>query len=565
MKIGLAQINPIVGDLPGNGQKIIDFTRRAHRQGAELVIFPELCITGYPPMDLLENRFFVQAALKTLEHIASEIPPDTGVIVGGPTFNPEPVGKRLFNAAFLLENGSIVAEVHKTLLPTYDIFDEYRYFEPARTRKPIRWRGLRLGLHICEDMWNNEEHAPYHLYREDPVAELAAQGVDLFINISASPFSQGKHQLRNEVVQTICRRHRIPFILVNTVGANTEIIFDGDSRVHAADGTRLLCAPSFEESLLIWNTEHPTGPCTIHHEAIPDIYEALVLGIRDYFFKTGAFSRAVIGLSGGIDSAVTCALAVEALGEARVVGISMPSKFSSRHSVEDAETLAQNLGIPLHKVPIQPMVDSFMEQLKPYFEGTPFGTAEENIQARVRGVTLMAFSNKFNYLVLSTGNKSELSVGYATLYGDMNGGLAVLSDVYKTQVYELARYINARARREVIPRRVLEKPPSAELRPNQTDQDTLPPYPVLDQILKLYIEEHLEWNEIVERTGYDEKLVEDILNRVDRNEYKRRQAPPGLRVSAKAFGIGRRMPIVMRWDRRTVRAILENGFAVLKQ
>ena len=565
MKIGLAQINPVVGDLPGNGHKIIQFTRNAHRQGAELVIFPELCITGYPPMDLLENRFFVEAALKTLEHIAREIPAGVGVIVGCPTFNPEPVGKRLFNAAFLLENGSIVAEVRKTLLPTYDIFDEYRYFEPAHTRKPVLWRGLRLGIHICEDMWNNEEQAPYHLYREDPVAELAAQGVDLFINISASPFSQGKHKLRNSVIQTICKRHHVPFILVNTVGANTEIIFDGDSRVHAGDGTRLLCAPSFEESLMIWNMDRPTGPCTMHHEPIPDIHEALVLGIRDYFSKTGTFSRAIIGLSGGIDSAVTAALATEALGAHRVIGVSMPSKFSSTHSIEDARQLAENLGITFYEVPIQPMVDSFLQGLQPYFEGTPFGIAEENIQARVRGVILMAFSNKFNYLVLSTGNKSELSVGYATLYGDMSGGLAVLSDVYKTQVYELATYINTRAGYPLIPQRILEKPPSAELRPGQTDQDTLPPYPVLDRILKLYIEEHLEWNEIVEQTGYDEKLVEDILNRVDRNEYKRRQAPPGLRVSAKAFGIGRRMPIVMRWDRRTVRTILENGFAVLKR
>ena len=566
MKIALAQINPIVGDLPGNGKKIIDYAKRAAQEGADLVVFPELCITGYPPMDLLENRYFVQAAQKMIQHVARAIPENTGVIVGSPVFNPDPVGKPLFNAALLLENGEIVAEVHKTLLPTYDVFDEYRYFEPARERKPVLWRGLRLGLHICEDMWNNEEQAPYHLYREDPVAELAAQGTDIFINISASPFSQGKHALRNEVIQTITHRHHIPFVLVNTVGANTEIIFDGDSRVHAADGTRLLCAPSFEEALLFWEPEGSLPPCTVHHENIADIHDALVLGIKDYFYKTGSFTRTVIGLSGGIDSSVVCALATHALGPERVVGVSMPSKFSSSHSIEDAQALAENLGIEFHILPIQPAVDAFLQDiLKPLFEGTPFGVAEENIQARARGVTLMALSNKFDYLVLSTGNKSELSVGYATLYGDMSGGLAVISDVYKTQVYELARYINQQAGEAVIPERVLTKPPSAELRPGQRDQDSLPPYPVLDTILKLYIEAHKEWEEIVQETGYDEKLVEDILNRVDRNEYKRRQAPPGLRVSAKAFGIGRRMPIVMRWNRRMVREILENGFSIIEK
>ncbi len=387
------------------------------------------------------------------------------------------------------------------LLPTYDVFDEYRYFEPGDVCRPLAFRGVRLGLHVCEDMWNNEEQAEVHLYDANPIDALAEAGADLYVNISASPFALGKHAMRNAIIAESCREHGLPFVLVNQVGANTEIVFDGDSRVHAADGTRILCAPSFEEALLIWDTEAEPGPCPMRHETTEDLHDALVLGIRDYFEKTGAFAKSLVGLSGGIDSAVTCALAVEALGAERVVGITMPSKYSSSGSVDDSQVLADNLGIAFHTVPIVPAVAAFDEMLAPLFEGTEEGVAEENIQARSRGVTLMAVSNKFNYLLLTTGNKSEMAVGYATLYGDMSGGLAVLSDVFKQQVYDLARFLNDRAGRELIPENTITKPPSAELRPGQQDSDSLPPYDVLDVILKLYVEELLDLREIVHRTG----------------------------------------------------------------
>jgi NAD+ synthase (glutamine-hydrolysing) len=553
MNIALAQINTTVGDLRGNGRKMVDFSERAKAQGADLVVFPELCLAGYPPLDLLDNPSFIDATDEMRAWVADHVPQDLGVIFGAPVHNPSPVGKRLLNTAFLYEGGREVDRVYKTLLPTYDVFDEYRYFEPVTDRKVVAWRGLRIGLHICEDMWNNEEQAPYHLYKANPVDELAALGIDLFINISGSPYAVGKQALRDRLIEEICQEHGVPFVLVNLVGANTEVLFDGTSSVHAADGRCLLRAPSFEEALVVWDTEAALPPLE-RVEGSPeddtaDLHDALVMGIRDYFEKTGAFDRALIGLSGGIDSAVTCALAVEALGADHVVGVTMPSKYSSSGSVTDSEVLAENLGIAFHEVPIVPAVDAFDEMLAGLFAGTEPGVAEENIQARTRGVTLMAISNKFNYLLLTTGNKSEMSVGYATLYGDMSGGLAVLADVFKMQVYALAEYINREAGRDIIPRNTITKPPSAELRPDQQDTDSLPPYPVLDEILRLYIEELLDLEAIVARTGRDREYVHRLLRMVDRNEYKRRQAAPGLRVSGKAFGIGRRLPIVMRWNR----------------
>ncbi len=559
MNIALAQINPIVGDLTGNARKILDYARRAKAQGADLAVFPELCISGYPPQDLLDNSTFIEAVQHTLAHLAAEAPRDMGLIVGAPVRNPAPVGKRLFNAAFLFENGETLGTVYKTLLPTYDVFDEYRHFESSPSRHLVLWRGYKLGLHICEDMWNNEEEAPFYLYAANPIDELAALGAELFINISASPFSYGKHDVRNRLIEESCREHGLPFVFVNTVGANTEIIFDGDSRVHAADGTRLLCAPSFEEHLMLWDSNAPQTACTMQHDAIADLHDALAMGIHDYFHKTGAFSKALIGLSGGIDSAVTCALAANALGSDKVVGVTMPSRYSSTGSVSDSEALAENLGIEFHEIAIKPAVSAFEGMLAPAFAGTTPGVAEENIQSRTRGLTLMALSNKFNYLLLSTGNKSEMAVGYVTLYGDTNGGVAVLSDVLKTRVYELARYINRRAGREIIPENTITKPPSAELRPDQKDEDSLPPYAVLDEILRRYIEEWEELDTIVSHTGFDAALVHDILRRVDRNEYKRRQAPPGLRVTHKAFGLGRRLPIVMRWNRAAIRALAQES------
>ncbi|MFB6230358.1 MAG: NAD+ synthase [Salinibacter sp.] len=564
MKIALAQINPTIGDLEGNREKILRDAHRARDRGADLVVFPELCVTGYPPEDLLENPFFRTATQRTVEHIAQHVPSDLGIIIGAPVPNPGAYGKPLHNAALLFENGQLQDRVCKTLLPTYDIFDEHRHFEPAGSRGIVEWRGVRLGLHVCEDMWNVHHPEGYnngHRYECDPVAELGAQDPDLFINISASPFSIGKHAVRNELVEHICRRHERPFLLCNQVGANTEIIYDGDSRVHAADGTQVACAASFEEDLLVWDTEASADACTPDRDPVADLHDALVLGIRDYYEKTGIFDKALMGLSGGIDSAVTCALAAEALGPERVVGVTMPSRISSEGSVTDSERLAENLGIEFKEIPIEPAVDAFDEMLAEEFAGTEPGVAEENIQSRARGVTLMALSNKFGHLLLSTGNKSEMAVGYVTLYGDTNGGVAVLSDVLKTRVYRLAHHINERAGTEIIPQSTIEKPPSAELREGQKDTDTLPPYETLDAILKRYIEQKKELGTIVSETGLDRDLVRDVLRQVDQNEYKRRQAPPGLRVTEKAFGVGRRIPIVKEWDRDVGEALAEESFA----
>lgn len=558
MKIALAQINPTIGDLDGNRKTIQQYAHQAHDRGADLVVFPELSVTGYPPQDLLENPFFKTAVQHTVERIAQDVPSDLGVLIGAPIPNHDTYGKALHNAALLLENGQVQDHVVKTLLPTYDIFDEDRYFEPAETRRVIEWRGIRLGLHICEDMWNVHRPKDFegnHRYECDPVAELGAHDPDLFINLSASPFSIGKHEVRNELVQHICRRHQRPFLLCNQVGANTEIIYDGDSRIHAADGTQVACADSFEEDLLFWDTETSIEACSTHRNRIADLHDALVLGIRDYYEKTGIFDKALMGLSGGIDSAVTCALATAALGPDRVVGVTMPSEISSEESVTDSEQLAQNLGIEIKEIPIKPAVDAFDTMLADAFAGTDPGVAEENIQSRARGVTLMALSNKFDHLLLSTGNKSEMAVGYVTLYGDTNGGVAVLSDVLKTRVYKLAHHINERAGEPVIPQNTIDKPPSAELREDQKDTDTLPPYETLDAILMRYVEKKKEVSTIVSETGIDESLVRDVLQQVDQNEYKRRQAPPGLRVTEKAFGMGRRIPIVMQWDRKAGEAL----------
>lgn len=576
MRIALAQINPIVGDLAGNVEKIVRYAERAADEGADLAVFSELCVTGYPPLDLLDSPSFLDDVEDALEVLAARLPESLGVIVGAPSRNVERVGKRLYNAALLYEDGREVARVAKTLLPTYDVFDEVRYFEPAPLRQVVTWRGVRLGLHVCEDMWNNEAAAPYRLYDANPIDELAALGAQLFVNISASPFALGKQRQRDRLVAESCREHGLPFVLVNQVGAQTELIFDGGSRAYLADGSVACALPAFEEGLGFWTFEAESAApgsaapgealveATVEAKAeaagsaisgddLADLRAALVLGIRDYFEKTGAFSKALVGLSGGIDSALTCALAVEALGAERVVGITMPSRYSSGGSVSDSEALAENLGIEFHKVAIAPAVDAFEQMLAPLFEGTEPGVAEENVQARARGLTLMAVSNKFGHLLLTTGNKSEMSVGYATLYGDMNGGLAVLSDVFKMEVYALSRYLNALAEQNEstppIPEPTITKPPSAELRPDQKDEDSLPPYPVLDEILRRYVEAHEGQREIVEATGFDAELVAHILRLVDRNEYKRRQAAPGLRVTAKAFGMGRRVPIVMRRTR----------------
>ena len=559
MKIALCQINPTVGDLAGNCERILGRARRAARDGARVAVFPELCVTGYPPMDLLDRPQFIRDVEAAVEHLAREAPAGLAVIVGAPEENATPHGKRLFNCALVIDRGAVRARVAKRLLPTYDVFDEYRYFEPGGDQRVVEIDGgggrpsLRIGLHVCEDMWNNEEQAPYHLYRANPIDELAAQGVDLFVNISASPYSVGKPEERAGIVAESAAEHGVPFVYVNTVGANTELIFDGDSRVHGPDGAELLRLSLWREDYAVWDlaSQEASGGGRRESEPIAEIHDALVLGIRDYVRKTGegVFEKALIGLSGGIDSAVTCALAAEALGPDRVMGVTMPSAYSSGGSVDDSRDLADNLGIEFHEVPIAPAVDAFHAMLAGPLAGPPRGVAEENIQARARGLTLMAISNAEGHLLLTTGNKSEMAVGYATLYGDMSGGLAVLSDVFKEQVYALARHINRRALREVIPENTITKPPSAELRPDQRDSDSLPPYDVLDEILVRYVERHEAPEAITRATGFARETVDRIARMVDRNEYKRRQAAPGLRVTGKAFGIGRRLPIVMQRTR----------------
>ncbi len=556
MKIALAQFNPIVGDLTGNAHRTIEWMERAHGEGADLIVFPELSVVGYSPHDLLDNHHFIDATEAAIRLIHERVPEGMGVIVGAPIRNPNPVGKKLLNAALFLECGRPVRTTAKMLLPTYDVYDEYRYFEPAERQKVIDFKGVRLGVHICEDMWNIEEYASYHMYERKPVQELVDQGVDLLINLSASPYAHDRHGVRSGIIETLCQRHGKPFMMVNQVGANTELIFDGDSRVHSGDGRLLACAPSFQEAIVYWEFGDETSCPPLPHDRIANLHDALVLGIREYVDKTAAFDQVLIGLSGGIDSAVTAALAVEALGPDRVSGITMPSVHSSAGSVSDSEALARNLRITFHELPIKDVVGSFETILEPLFEGTPFGIAEENIQARSRGVILMAVANKFSRMVLTTGNKSELAMGYATLYGDMSGGLAVLADVFKMDVYALARYINERAGEERIPLSSIEKPPSAELRPDQKDEDSLPPYPVLDEILRRYIEERQDEEVIAMATGQSVGFVRGILDAVDRNEYKRKQAPPGLRVSVKGFGSGRRMPIVARVNRQDIERMM---------
>jgi NAD+ synthase (glutamine-hydrolysing) len=563
MRLALCQINPTVGDLAGNAEVVLRAARRASDAGADLAVFSELALTGYPPQDLLDRPAFLDDADAALLHVARNAPDGLGIVIGGPLRNPHATGKRLFNAAYLLDGGAVADVVAKALLPTYDVFDEIRYFEPSvEPRRVVTFRGLRLGLHVCEDLWNNEPEAgpladsqlaeaPRRLYAANPIDELGALGVDLFVNVSASPFAAGKPAQRRRLIGEAAREWRVPFVYVNQFGANTELVFDGDSQVQNARGETVWRARDFEDDLFVWDTADLEPREAPLQAPIASVHDALVLGIRDYVRKTGpaVFNTALIGLSGGIDSALTCALAVEALGAENVVGITMPSKYSSGGSVDDSRLLAEALGIAFHEVSIRPAVDAFDAMLAPVLGGEPEGVTEENLQARARGVTLMAVSNAQGHLLLTTGNKSETAVGYATLYGDMSGGLAVLSDVYKTDVYRLARHVNERAGREVIPEDTLTKPPSAELRPGQTDQQSLPPYDVLDAVLRRYVECHASVDAIVAETGLDRALVARVAGMVDRNEYKRRQAAPGLRVSGKAFGVGRRLPVVMNVTR----------------
>jgi len=540
MQVALAQVNPTVGDIDGNVARILDFGRRAREAGARLVIFPELAVCGYPPMDLLLKESFVKANLAGLDKVRQELV-GIAALVGFVDLNPGK-GRPVFNACALIEDGEIRCVQHKTLLPTYDVFDEDRYFEPAKTYPSCQVGDWALGVSICEDIWNYRELYPRPRYQVDPIETIAGNQPRLLVNISASPFTAGKEHIRHELVRNKALRYRLPVIYVNQVGGNDELVFDGRSIVVDADGHLIARANAFEEDLLIVDLATGAGEVKDSPEdKTINTYRALVLGTRDYMRKCG-FKKAVIGLSGGIDSAVTCALACHAVGPANVVGVAMPSPYSSPSSIEDAQKLAENLGIELKIIPIEAPMGAFDQLLKPVFAGRKTDVTEENIQARLRGTILMALSNKYGYLVLATGNKSELAVGYCTLYGDMCGGLAVISDLPKMMVYDLAKYINEEANRAVIPASTIEKAPSAELRPNQLDQDTLPPYVVLDGIINAYVEQRRSVREII-RLGYKPEVVMDVINRIDRNEYKRHQAAPGLKVTAQAFGFGWRMPI----------------------
>jgi len=541
MRIALAQINPTVGDIDGNIRKIRHYASRAEHLGAELVVFSELCITGYPPRDLLDQRTFIEKTRDAVLALAKQTK-KVGLLVGYVERNPSPGQKPLLNAAALLAQGKIQAVRYKMLLPTYDVFDESRHFASAKDTSPVIFRGTRIGVTICEDMWHVPHVWPESPYRKDPVSRLARQKVDFFINLSSSPFHRGKTRDRFELVRHHALVHHRPFVFVNQVGGNDDVLFDGNSFVLDGDGRPIAQARSFDEDLKIVDLKKDGPVLWRDPTEISEIRKALVMGLRDYVLKCG-FKQVLLGLSGGIDSAVTAALAVEALGPDHVLGVLMPSEFSSRGSVNDARALANNLGIRTFQIPITPVFSAFKKSLKEAFSGKKEDVTEENLQARIRGTLLMALSNKFGSLLLTTGNKSELSMGYCTLYGDMNGGLAVISDVPKTLVYKVGRMLNEN--RAVIPEASFTKSPSAELRPNQTDQDALPPYEVLDAIIQAYIEEGKDLPEITQM-GYPEELVRRTLNTIDRNEYKRRQAAPGLRISIKAFGIGRRFPIARR-------------------
>ncbi|MBI2338815.1 MAG: NAD+ synthase [Deltaproteobacteria bacterium] len=589
MKIALGQINSTVGDIEGNLKKILQAVQKAGGAGADLAVFHEMTLLGYPPRDLLELPHVIEKNRAAVEKVASAAV-GIAVLVGLVEKNPEKTGKPLFNSAAWCEEGKIKKVFHKSLLPSYDVFDETRYFEPGPVRDTIDYRGRIWGVSICEDIWNDPAFWGRRLYPEDPIAELVGKGSEILVNISASPYSIGKFNVRRDMISALARRHHLPVVYVNQVGGNDELIFDGGSMVVGPEGNLLALAPFFKEGVTfveldnskkgIFNQPHSgaeggqagklmpegmrqtarqfddlpmegppnnaAGPPSSLAEAtraplndMALLEEALVFGLRDYVRKCG-FKKVALGLSGGIDSALTACLAVKAVGPANVLGLIMPSRYSSNHSLADAERLAKNLKMRTREIRINPLHSAYEKSFRKMFGRRKADATEENIQARIRGNLLMAVSNKLGHLVLSTGNKSELAVGYCTLYGDMSGGLAVISDLPKTMVYKLSRYINRK--KEIIPQNCLTKPPSAELKPNQTDQDSLPPYEILDGILKAYVEDLRSEEEII-KMGYEKGAVQKVIRMIDRNEYKRRQAAPGLRVTSRAFGMGRRFPI----------------------
>ncbi|NEU80073.1 NAD+ synthase [Nostoc sp. UIC 10630] len=552
MKIAIAQINPTIGDLLLNAQKILEAAQRAASSGARLLLTPELSLCGYPPRDLLLNPSFVEAMGITLQNLAQDLPPNLAVLVG--TVEPNPNahisgGKTLFNSMALLENGQVKQVFHKRLLPTYDVFDERRYFEPGLQANYFTLDNIDIGVTICEDLWNDEEFWGKRSYAVNPIADLAILGVDLIVNLSASPYTVGKQQFRETMLSHSAVRFQQPIIYANQVGGNDDLIFDGRSFALNRQGEIMSRACGFDTDLMVVEFDEVQSDlllgsvAPVYESEDEEIWQALVLGVRDYARKC-RFSKVVLGLSGGIDSAIVAAIATAALGKENVLGVLMPSPYSSEHSISDALALAENLGIKTNLLPIGELMQGFDQTLGDLFAGTEFGLAEENIQSRIRGNLLMAIANKFGYLLLSTGNKSEMAVGYCTLYGDMNGGLAVIADVPKTRVYSLCHWLNRN--NEIIPQNVLTKAPSAELKPGQVDQDSLPPYEILDDILQRLVHNHQSAVQIV-AAGHDAVIVDRVIQMVARAEFKRRQAPPGLKITDRAFGTGWRMPIASNW------------------
>jgi NAD+ synthase (glutamine-hydrolysing) len=545
MVIAIGQLNTTVGDMEGNVGKMLALAHQARDRGADLILFPEMAVCGYPPRDLVQVSGFAESNRRWLMHLARRLPKGLTAVAGFVDRSSSKAGKPFANAAAVLRDGKIVYQQAKVLLPTYDVFDEMRNFEPGLRLRPFRAAGSSVGLTICEDCWNDKHFWKQRLYERDPVEEVLKTKPDILINISASPYACGKRAFRRQILGAIARRYKVPVLFANLVGGNDSLVFDGSSFVIDPSGRICAQAKSFEEDLLVVDLESKaTGVARQTECETEAVFNALVLGTRDYCRKCG-FERAVVGLSGGIDSSLVAVIAAHALGPENVIGVGMPGPFSSEGSLRDARQLAEKLGLRFEVLPILGEYDAFRAALQPVFRGLPEDVTEENLQARIRGTTLMAISNKFRAIVLTTGNKSELATGYCTLYGDMVGGLAVIADIYKGMVYEVSRWINRNG--EVIPQASLDKPPSAELRPNQTDQDTLPPYDVLDCILQNYIEENAGAEEIARKENLPLALVEDVIRRVHRSEYKRQQAAPNLKVSAKAFGVGRVFPIAHKY------------------
>jgi len=551
MKIALAQLNYTIGDFENNMAAIRRSVTKAREGGADLLVFSELAVCGYPPLDLLERKDFTRRCLDEVEKLASETDERMGILIGSPDFNPHGEGKMLFNAAFFLHNGSIREVFHKTLLPTYDIFDEYRHFQPSAEFRLLHFAGKKIAVTICEDLWDEQPFesswARSRLYTVSPMDELAKLSPDFIINIAASPFSHTKQEIKQSIFTGKARKHGIPVLYCNQVGAQTELIFEGGSMAVNASGEVVRRLHFFEEDFAIVGLDELGASPEKKTPALPDriglVHAALVCGIKDYFGKSG-LSKATLGLSGGIDSAVTLALAAEALGSRNLHVLLLPSQYSSGHSVSDSVEMADGLGVKYDIIPIRDIFELYKKELRPVFGDRPEDLAEENIQARIRGTLLMALSNKLGHILLNTSNKSETAVGYGTLYGDMSGGLSVLGDLYKTDVYRLAEHINRQ--REIIPQNILTKAPSAELRPDQKDSDSLPEYSLLDEVLEFYIEKQMSAEEIIEK-GYNPELIKKIIRLVNFNEYKRYQTPPILRISSKAFGVGRRVPLVGKY------------------